>query len=164
MVDDAMARNSGVCFEREIVNSATVSGVTVVKVPVGYAKNARFAGGGSVDFLGVIRGVPVALEAKSCRGERFSLNRITDRQLEFMRRWESSGGKAAVLLRFGFRQVCVVVIPFFLIQRWKLSGKRSVTMRDVRRLPHLPGSAKRWCIECIPELMEGLDGELDGVQ
>lgn len=156
-------RNAGISFEREIAQSASAPGVTLVKLPVGCTRSMKFAGGGSVDFLGVIRGVPVAIEAKSCRGSRFSLSRITDRQLEFMRRWEASGGKSAVLLRFGYRQVVVVVIPLHLILEWASRGKKSVTAGDITVLPHLQGGARRWKIENIPQILEAFYARLERV-
>lgn len=157
-------RSAGISFEREIVNASSVPGVTIVKVPVGYSKGIKFAGGGSVDFVGVIHGVPVALEAKSCRGSRFSLSRITDRQIEFMRRWESSGGKSAVLLRFGFRHVVVLVIPLRLLLIWIGRGKKSITSRDISTLPRLGGNARRWDIETIPQLLEEFNDRLGHIQ
>lgn len=157
-------RSSGVSFEREISQSAFLPGVVLVKLPVGCTSRMRFAGGGSVDFLGVIRGVPVALEAKSCRGGRFALRRITDSQLEFLRRWEACGGRSAVLLRFGFRRVVVAVISLRLLLEWISAGKRSVSAADVECLPHLPGSTRGWQLDIIPQMLEDLDVRMGQLQ
>lgn len=153
-----MRRNTGVSFEREIHQSASSLGsVVLVKVPVGYSSGLRFAGGGCVDFLGVICGVPFAIEAKSCRGNRFALSRITEKQVQFMERWEAAGGRAVVLLKFSGSDVRVVAIPFRLLMRWRLSGKKGVSRRDLDGLFTITGRTGRWRLDQLSKLKEEQD-------
>jgi len=143
-----MGARTGLHFERELVGS-TGDGVVLVKLAVGSTGKQRFVGGGAVDFLGVIRGVPVAIEAKSCRGTRFALSRVTDKQVQFMKNWEAAGGRAFLLVRFGYRAVQAVAVPYSRLEQWLSSGKKSITIRDIPSLIEVPRSHKRWVLESI---------------
>lgn len=151
------ARNlSGVRFEREIYRSAKVDGVTLVKLPVATSSSRRFAGGGYVDFIGAIHGVPVAIEAKCCHNERFYLGRISKQQLLFLERWNACGGVAVVLVKVMTRRPQVFLLTVSLLRHWLQSGKRSVLPEDWKSLPVVPRVDGRWAVEKIPALVEHL--------
>jgi len=145
--------NAGVRFEREIVQSASVPGVLLVKVPVGYSRSLRFVGGGAVDFVGVVDGIPVAIEAKSCRTDRFDLGRISDKQIEFLKRWSDCGGFSAVMLRFGYRDARLFLICLPMLLKWLDYGMKSVTLKQLSSLPSIPRRDGRWRLECLTTLV-----------
>lgn len=54
----------------------------------------------TVDYIGVVQGVPVCFDAKECATDRFSLANIHEHQVEFMRRFEAQKGIAFFLIHF----------------------------------------------------------------
>jgi len=152
----------GIRFEREIVESSVVPGVILVKVPVGYSSSRRFAGGGSVDFLGVIGGVPVAVEAKSCRTARFSLRRISQKQFNFLKKWASCGGCSVIFLRYGMRDIRLFVIPFKVLESWIVSGLKSVGVNELRHLSFIPRVDGKWDMGRLVNIVRRLANESEG--
>jgi len=57
----------------------------------------------TVDYIGVIQGVPVCFDAKECRTDTFPLANIHEHQVVFMRDFEAQGGLAFLLLFFSAR-------------------------------------------------------------
>ncbi|GIV21994.1 MAG: hypothetical protein KatS3mg023_3745 [Armatimonadota bacterium] len=155
-----MSRNSGLAFERELLASASsCEHLVLVKIPVGYSPLKRFAGGGYADMVGNLHGIAIAIEAKSCRGGRFSLGRITDKQLDFLLKWQQAGGYAFVLLRYGYRNVRLVVIDVRQLLAWKAKGKKGISERDIQYLPCIPRRGARWCMEALYSIIqEDVDG------
>ncbi len=59
----------------------------------------------TVDYIGVVQGVPVCFDAKECAQDRFPLNNIHEHQLQFMREFEQQDGIAFILIYFKNRDV-----------------------------------------------------------
>ena len=57
----------------------------------------------TVDYIGVVQGVPVCFDAKECAGESFPLANIHPHQVEFMRDFERQDGVAFILIYFTSR-------------------------------------------------------------
>ena len=61
---------------------------------------AYFEQKSTVDYIGVIQGIPVCFDAKECRKTTFSLQNIHPHQVDFMRRFEEQDGIAFFLLSY----------------------------------------------------------------
>lgn len=55
----------------------------------------------TVDFIGTYKGKPIAFDAKqTALKTRFPYANVEKHQIDFMRQWEESGGKAFLLINF----------------------------------------------------------------
>ena len=57
----------------------------------------------TVDYIGVVQGVPVCFDAKECADSTFALRNIHPHQIEFMRDFEKQGGVAFFVLFYTTR-------------------------------------------------------------
>jgi recombination protein U len=48
----------------------------------------------TVDYIGVVQGVPVCFDAKECAVDTFSLQNVHEHQINFMKEFEEQGGVA----------------------------------------------------------------------
>lgn len=76
---------------------------------------AYFEQRSTVDYIGVVQGIPVCFDAKECSVDTFPLANIHQHQVDFMRDFESQGGIAFFLIFFSsydlfyylsFRELC----------------------------------------------------------
>ena len=58
----------------------------------------------TVDYMGVVQGIPVCFDAKECAEDTFPLANIHPHQVEFMADFEQQGGIAFLMLLFTSRQ------------------------------------------------------------
>lgn len=61
---------------------------------------AYFEQKSTVDYIGVVQGVPVCFDAKECAYDTFALQNVHEHQVKFMREFEEQGGVAFLLLYF----------------------------------------------------------------
>ena len=54
----------------------------------------------TVDYMGVVQGIPVCFDAKECAVDSFPLQNIHEHQIRFMSDYEHQGGIAFFLLYF----------------------------------------------------------------
>ena len=55
----------------------------------------------TLDYIGVYRGIPIAMDAKETSEEdKFPLSNVKDHQVEFMHNWVNNGGQAFLLVHF----------------------------------------------------------------
>lgn len=54
----------------------------------------------TVDYIGVVQGIPVCFDAKECAGDRFPLRNIHEHQIKFMREYEQQQGIAFLIIYF----------------------------------------------------------------
>lgn len=59
---------------------------------------AYFEQKSTVDYIGVVQGVPVCFDAKECREDTFPLSNIHEHQVAFMQHFENQGGIAFFLI------------------------------------------------------------------
>ena len=64
---------------------------------------AYFEQKSTVDYIGVVQGIPVCFDAKECALERFALQNIHEHQVTFMEQFEKQGGIAFFLIYFSHR-------------------------------------------------------------
>ena len=79
--------------------------ITPVKIDQdsGQIKLAYFEKDSTVDYIGVVQGIPVCFDAKECATDTFPLRNIHEHQLEFMRRFEQQQGISFLLIMFTHR-------------------------------------------------------------
>lgn len=55
----------------------------------------------TVDYIGIVQGIPVCFDAKECTTDTFPLHNIHEHQMEFMEQFEKQGGIS--FLSYSFR-------------------------------------------------------------
>lgn len=65
----------------------------------------------TVDYIGVVQGVPVCFDAKECATDTFPLQNIHEHQIAFMKDFEEQEGIAFILIYFSNRDICYY-LPF----------------------------------------------------
>ena len=99
----------------------------------------------TVDYIGVVQGVPVCFDAKECRQSTFALQNVHPHQVEFMRAFEQQEGVAFFLISFTEEGI-YYYLPFrhFLSfwERAEAGGRKSFRMDELDMnwvLPHKHG-------------------------
>lgn len=59
----------------------------------------------TVDYIGVVQGIPVCFDAKECRAATFPLQNVHSHQIEFMKQFERQGGIAFLLIYYTERNI-----------------------------------------------------------
>lgn len=72
---------------------------------------AYFEKKSTVDYIGVVQGIPVCFDAKECATETFPLANIHEHQMKFMEDFEAQEGVAFLLIYFKSRD-CYMYLPF----------------------------------------------------
>ena len=72
---------------------------------------AYFEQKSTVDYIGVVQGIPVCFDAKECAVDTFALQNIHPHQVEFMNNFEKQGGIAFLILFFSARNE-LFYLPF----------------------------------------------------
>ncbi len=89
---------------------------------------AYFEQKSTVDYIGVVQGIPVCFDAKECAGDTFALQNIHEHQFEFMRRFEQQQGIAFFLIYYTGKDI-FYYLPFemlrFFWDRAKEGGRKS---------------------------------------
>lgn len=84
---------------------------------------AYFEEKSTVDYIGVVQGIPVCFDAKECAVDTFSLQNVHEHQINFMREFEEQGGIAFLLIYYSKKQI-YYYLPFGkLYEFWERSIK-----------------------------------------
>lgn len=78
---------------------------------------AYFEQKSTVDYIGVVQGIPVCFDAKECATERFPLSNVHAHQLRFMEEFEQQEGIAFLLIYFKSKD-CFMYLPFSELKRF----------------------------------------------
>lgn len=54
----------------------------------------------TVDYIGVVQGIPVCFDAKECQSDTFALQNVHEHQVKFMQDFEKQGGVAFFLIYY----------------------------------------------------------------
>ena len=57
----------------------------------------------TVDYIGVVQGVPICFDAKECASDTFSLNNIHEHQIKFMDEFENQQGISFLVIMFSLK-------------------------------------------------------------
>ncbi len=79
--------------------------ITPVKIDKesGNISLAYFEKDSTVDYIGVVQGVPVCFDAKECAVDTFSLRNIHEHQIRFMEEFEKQQGISFLIIMFSAR-------------------------------------------------------------
>jgi recombination protein U len=61
---------------------------------------AYFEQKSTVDYIGVVQGVPICFDAKECAVDTFSMNNVHEHQIAFMKEFEEQNGIAFLLIYY----------------------------------------------------------------
>lgn len=82
----------------------------------------------TVDYIGVVQGIPVCFDAKECAVDTFSLQNIHAHQVDFMQKFEKQGGVAFFLIYYTHREE-FYYLPFEMLyyfwDRMQKGGRKS---------------------------------------
>lgn len=76
----------------------------------------------TVDYLGVVQGVPICFDAKECNSDNFSLQNIHAHQYEFMRDFEAQDGIAFIIVYY-IKKDKKYYIPFKDVEKFYLRAQ-----------------------------------------
>jgi recombination protein U len=97
---------------------------------------AYFEKKSSVDYIGVVQGVPVCFDAKETALKSLPLKNIHEHQFEFMHSFQNQKGIAFLLVHFSFNDT-YFYLPFNILDKfWKASkqpkGKKSIPYEELK--------------------------------
>lgn len=78
---------------------------------------AYFEKDSTVDYIGVVQGVPVCFDAKECTTDTFSMHNIHEHQYQFMKAFEQQQGISFLIIFFTTRNE-MYYMPFRELQRY----------------------------------------------
>lgn len=89
----------------------------------------------TVDYIGVVQGVPVCFDAKECHSTTFALANIHEHQVKFMREFEKQEGVAFLLIYFTEEDVYYYMRlrelePF--LKRAESGGRKSFRLDELK--------------------------------
>ena len=88
----------------------------------------------TVDYIGLVQGIPVCFDAKECAMNFWPLQNLHPHQVRFMQAFEEQGGISFIILSFTTRKE-MYYIPFRDIQyfwnRMQNGGKKSFNIQEI---------------------------------
>ena len=95
---------------------------------------AYFEQKSTVDYIGVVQGIPVCFDAKECAVDTFSLQNIHPHQVEFMHQFEKQGGIAFFLIFYSHKDL-LYYLPYemlrFFWDRAQEGGRKSFRFEEL---------------------------------
>lgn len=96
---------------------------------------AYFDSKSTVDYIGVVQGIPVCFDAKECAEDTFPVRNIHQHQIDFMREFEQQDGIAFFIIFYtGLHRMFYV--PLALAERFweraKNGGRKSITFEEMK--------------------------------
>ena len=95
---------------------------------------AYFEQKSTVDYIGVVQGIPICFDAKECATDTFALQNIHEHQVEFMENFEKQGGIAFFLIYYTGKNI-FYYLPFemlkFFWERSKEGGRKSFRYEEL---------------------------------
>lgn len=95
---------------------------------------AYFEQKSTVDYIGVVQGIPICFDAKECATDTFALQNIHEHQVEFMENFEKQGGIAFFLIYYTGKNI-FYYLPFemlkFFWKRAKEGGRKSFRYEEL---------------------------------
>ena len=88
----------------------------------------------TVDYIGVVQGIPVCFDAKECNSNTFPLQNIHEHQIIFMEEYEKQKGIAFIILFFTHLNKAYYISFVKLMEFWERSmsgGRKSFTINEL---------------------------------
>ena len=100
----------------------------------GHITLAYFDQKSTVDYIGVVQGIPICFDAKECQTDTFPLANIHKHQIDFMRDFEKQDGISFIILYFSHKNE-FYYLPFrdilYFWERMEKGGRKSFTYDEV---------------------------------
>ncbi len=88
----------------------------------------------TVDYIGVVQGIPVCFDAKECAGDTFALHNVHAHQIQFMENFEKQQGIAFLIIYYTNRDA-FYYMPFSDIKRFwdrcEAGGRKSFRFEEI---------------------------------
>jgi recombination protein U len=113
----------------------------------------------TVDYIGVVQGIPVCFDAKECHTDTFPLQNIHEHQVRFMEEFERQDGIAFILISFTARNEFYYLRFTELLSYWNRGqegGRKSFRYEELDPgyfLPEIPGVLVPY-LNCIQRDLE----------
>jgi recombination protein U len=102
---------------------------------------AYFEQKSTVDYIGVVQGLPVCFDAKETAADTYALNNIHEHQVKFMEQFEKQGGVAFFLIFYSARDI-FYYLPYemlrFFWDRMNEGGRKSFRFEELNPVYVLP--------------------------
>lgn len=102
---------------------------------------AYFEQKSTVDYIGVVQGVPVCFDAKECASDTFNIRNVHEHQISFMKEFEEQNGIAFLLIYFKKKDI-YYYLPFNrLLEFWERSqdgGRKSFRFDELDLTYQIP--------------------------
>jgi len=88
----------------------------------------------TVDYIGVVQGIPVCFDAKECAVDTFPLQNVHEHQIRFMNEFEQQGGISFLIVHFTTRNEIYYVPLKEINQFWdrmQNGGRKSFTYNEI---------------------------------
>ena len=130
-VSNDIYKNAGIALIQKIPTPIT---------PVNIEQESRhitlayFAAKSTVDYIGVVQGIPVCFDAKECAEDTFPLQNIHEHQVKFMKDFEGQDGIAFLLIFFSSRHEFYYMTFREMMKfwtRWEDGGRRSFRITEL---------------------------------
>lgn len=121
-------------------NLALIQKVPTPITPINIDKETRhitlayFEQKSTVDYIGVVQGIPVCFDAKECNTDTFPLQNIHEHQVTFMENYEKQGGIAFFLISFNHKDEFYYLRFKKLLEFWnraKEGGRKSFRYEEL---------------------------------
>ncbi len=113
----------------------------------------------TVDYIGVVQGVPVCFDAKECAADTFPLQNVHGHQIRFMEEFEAQGGVAFLLIHFTGRDEIYYMTFRELYRYWARmegGGRKSFTYDEMDKSIRIAQ-----CRDILVHYLEGIQKDLD---
>ncbi len=116
--------------------------------------DAYFEKKSTVDYIGVVQGIPICFDAKECTKPSFPLQNVHEHQMEFMKHFEEQEGISFFIIYFSKEDV-YYYMPYrdmlFFWERAESGGRKSITRSEFEEKYRIPleGQAYVRYLECL---------------
>lgn len=120
---------------------------------------AYFEQKSTVDYIGVVQGVPVCFDAKECAVDTFSMNNVHEHQITFMKEFERQKGIAFLLIYYKKYNIYYYLTFERLYEFWQRAvngGRKSFRFEELDaayQIPMLGGG----CVHYLDMLKKDLE-------
>lgn len=95
---------------------------------------AYFEQKSTVDYIGVVQGIPVCFDAKECAADTFALQNIHEHQVRFMGEFEKQGGISFFIIYYSKKNIFYYLPYEKLLEFWnraKQGGRKSFRYEEL---------------------------------
>ena len=125
----------------------------------GNIKKAYFEKRSTVDYIGVVQGIPICFDAKNIQKEVLPLANIHEHQLDFMADFERQEGISFFLIRWEPKEL-VYLLPYRFVadfaERSKAGGRKSIPLAEIQQNGFLAEVQQGYFVHYLEALNEYL--------